>query len=114
MRRIGLLMGLASDDPDAQAFIAALYQGLQEAGWAVGRNIRIDIRWSGGDVARLRRDGAELVAQKPDVMGAGYGPTVPILQQLTQTIPGGYNQFRKPVCGRLAKTRHLAVKLSTV
>jgi putative tryptophan/tyrosine transport system substrate-binding protein len=80
VRRIGVLMGVAADDPDAQPLIAALHQGLQEAGWIVGRNIRIDIRWSGGDVARLRCDGAELVAQKPDVIVAGYGPTLPILQ----------------------------------
>jgi putative ABC transport system substrate-binding protein len=103
VRRIGALMGLSSDDPDGQAFIAALYQGLQEAGWVVGRNIRIDIRWSGGDVARLRRDGAELVAQKPDVIVAGYGPTLPILQQLTHTIPVVFTQSVDPVGGGFAK-----------
>jgi len=104
VRRVGLLMGLASDDPDAQAVVAALHQGLQEAGWMVGRNIRIDVRWSGGDVARLRRDGAELVAQKPDVIVAGYGPTLPILQQLTRTIPVVFAQSVDPVGGGFAKS----------
>ena len=44
LRRIGVLMNLSADDPEGQARIAAFLQGLQEAGWAVGRNLRIDIR----------------------------------------------------------------------
>jgi ABC-type uncharacterized transport system substrate-binding protein len=103
MRRIGVLMGLSSDDPDGQAYIAALRQGLQEVGWVVGRNIEVDIWWSGGDVARLRRDGAELVGQKPDVIVAGYGPTLPILQQLTDTIPVVFSQSVDPVGGGFVK-----------
>ena len=51
MRRVGILMGAASDDPDAQANIAALHQGLQEAGWVIGSNLRVDVRWSAGDAA---------------------------------------------------------------
>src|SRR5215468_1652186 len=53
MRRVGVLMGAAADDPDAQANIAALHQGLQEAGWVIGSNLRVDVRWSAGDAARL-------------------------------------------------------------
>ena len=49
MRRVGVLMNLAADDPEAQARVAAFLQGLQEAGWVVGRNARIDIRWGIGD-----------------------------------------------------------------
>jgi putative tryptophan/tyrosine transport system substrate-binding protein len=48
MRRVGVLMNTTSDEPDSQARVTALAQGLQEAGWAVGRNLRIDTRWSGG------------------------------------------------------------------
>ena len=55
MRRIGVLMNLAADDPEAQARLAAFHQGLQEAGWAVGRNLRIDYRWGAGDADRFRR-----------------------------------------------------------
>jgi hypothetical protein len=47
------------DEPESQARIAALNQGLQEAGWSVGRNVRIDVRWSGGDLARLQKDATE-------------------------------------------------------
>ena len=49
MRRIGVLMGPAADDPDGQARIAALLQGLQQLGWGVGRNVRVDIRWAAGN-----------------------------------------------------------------
>jgi putative ABC transport system substrate-binding protein len=48
VRRVGVLMNTTSDEPDSQARVTALAQGLQEAGWAVGRNLRIDTRWSGG------------------------------------------------------------------
>ena len=49
MRRIGVLVSLAADDQEAQARLAAFLQGLQQLGWTVGRNVRIDYRWGGGD-----------------------------------------------------------------
>jgi len=77
MRRIGVLMHTAADEPESQARLAAFMQGLQELGWAVGRNMRIDYRWSVGDAARLRKDAAELVALGPEVILAGVGATKP-------------------------------------
>jgi putative ABC transport system substrate-binding protein len=62
-------------------------QGLQELGWAAGGNLRIDYRWSPGDLARLRKDAAELVALRPEVILAGVGATTSQLQQVTRTIP---------------------------
>src|SRR5881392_1552187 len=67
MRRIGVLMNTGADEPESQARLAAFMQGLQEIGWAAGRNLRIDYRWSPGDLARLRKDAAELVALRPEV-----------------------------------------------
>src|SRR3954447_286099 len=67
MRRIGVLMNALSDDLESQARLAAFLRGLQEAGWTVGRDVRIDTRWTGGDSARLRRTAMELVALNPDV-----------------------------------------------
>ena len=64
-----------------EARVTALAQGLQEAGWAVGRNLRIDTRWSGGNRARLRKDAADLVALGPDVIVAGVGPTTLVLHR---------------------------------
>ena len=49
VRRIGVLMHLAADDPEGQSRLAAFLQGLQEAGWAVGRNVTIDVRWAAAD-----------------------------------------------------------------
>ena len=57
VRRIGVLMNTTPDEPESQARITALAQGLQEAGWVVGRNLRIDTRWSSGNRARLRGSG---------------------------------------------------------
>jgi putative ABC transport system substrate-binding protein len=68
MRRIGVLMNLVADDPEGQARIAAFHQGLQEWGWSVGRNVRIDVRWETGDADRIRRYATELVALAPDVI----------------------------------------------
>jgi ABC-type uncharacterized transport system substrate-binding protein len=99
LRHVGVLMGVAPDDPDAQANIAALHQGLQDAGWVVGRNVRIEVRWSAGDVPRLRQNAAELVALGPDVVVGGFGPTAPILQQATRTVPIVVAQAVDPVGG---------------
>jgi putative ABC transport system substrate-binding protein len=97
IRRIGMLQGLAADDPQAQAFVAAFHQGLQQAGWTVGDNVRVEVRWSAGDRARLRRHAAELIAVRPDVIVAGYGPTTSILQELTRTVPVVFAQAVDPV-----------------
>src|SRR5258708_40035726 len=75
MRRIGVLMHTAADEPESQARLAAFMQGLQELGWAVGRNLRIDNRWSVGDATRLRNDAAEVVALSPEGILGGVGAT---------------------------------------
>jgi putative tryptophan/tyrosine transport system substrate-binding protein len=98
VRRVGVLMHTTSDEPEAQVRLAAFLQGLQEAGWSVGRNMRIDTRWAGGnDVMRLRKDAAELVALGPDVMLAGVGPTSPAIQQVSRTMPIVFAQSVDPV-----------------
>src|SRR5262245_40796204 len=86
-RRIGVLMNLGSDDAEGQARNAAFLQGLQELGWTVGRNVRIEYRWGAGDAELFRRYGLELVALAPDVILAGGGAVVPSLLQATRTIP---------------------------
>jgi len=97
VRRIGVLMHTAADQPESQARLAAFLQGLQESGWAVGRNIRIDTRWSTGDIAQLNRDAAALVATGPDVILAGVGGTIPPLLQATRTVPIIFAQGIDPV-----------------
>jgi putative ABC transport system substrate-binding protein len=87
MRRIGILMNLAADDPQAQARVAAFLQGLQEAGWAVGRNVEIDIRWGDRDAERNRKNVAELVALKPDAVLGTTFPIVKALQEAAREVP---------------------------
>jgi putative ABC transport system substrate-binding protein len=71
MRRIGVLMYPARDDPEGQARIAAFLDSLEQLGWTDGRNVRIDIRWPAGFGAdRVRQDASELVAAAPDVIPA--------------------------------------------
>jgi putative ABC transport system substrate-binding protein len=87
VRRIGILMNLAADDPEGQARVAAFLQGLQEAGWVVGRNARIDIRWGIGDAARARKNVPETLAFAPDAIFATTFPIVAALQQATHPVP---------------------------
>src|SRR5215471_11077653 len=104
MRRVGVLMNTTSDEPDSQARITALAQGLQEAGWAVGRNLRIDTRLGSGNRARLRKEAADLVALGPDVIVAGVGPTTLVLQQVSRTVPIVMAQVIDPVGSGFVKS----------
>jgi putative tryptophan/tyrosine transport system substrate-binding protein len=97
MRRIGVLTSLASDDPESMARIAAFLQGLQELGWSVGRNVRIDYRWGAGDAERARRHAEELVALAPNVILANGGSIMAPLQQVTRTVPIVFAAVADPV-----------------
>jgi putative ABC transport system substrate-binding protein len=71
VRRVGVLAHLPADDPEANARNAAFLQGLQQFGWTIGHNVRIDTRWALDDVDRARSYAAELVSLAPDVILAG-------------------------------------------
>jgi putative tryptophan/tyrosine transport system substrate-binding protein len=88
LRRIGVLMAAAADDPEFQARMAAFLQGLAQLGWTDGGNVRIDTRWATTNADHLRRDAAELVALAPDVLVAATGTaTVAPLLQATRSVP---------------------------
>jgi putative tryptophan/tyrosine transport system substrate-binding protein len=97
VRRIGVLMNQAADDSEGQARNAAFLQGLGALGWAVGRNVRIDYRWAGGDADRIRRYAAELVALTPDVILCTGGFGMAPLQQVTRTVPIVFVSVLDPV-----------------
>jgi putative ABC transport system substrate-binding protein len=97
VRRVGVLMAPAADDPDGQARLAAFQEGMQQLGWVDGRNVRLDIRWGGVDVDRIGRDAAELVALKPDVILAGGGQVMAPLLEATRTVPIVFTQTPDPV-----------------
>jgi putative ABC transport system substrate-binding protein len=107
MRRIGVLMSLAENDPEEQVRYAAFVEGLQQLGWTDGRNVRIDARWSAGDADRGRRYAAELVALAPDVILASGGTVVGTLLQATRTVPVVFTQTPDPVgAGFVASLAH--------
>jgi putative ABC transport system substrate-binding protein len=96
MRRIGVLMPYARDDPEAQARITAFVQGLQKLGWTEGRNLQLEYRGDSGD---LQKAAAELVALSPDVIFASTTPAVAALQQATRSVPIVFANVGDPVGG---------------
>ena len=97
VRRIGALMYLAADDPESPARVAAFARGLQELGWIEGGNIQIEYRWGGGDMDRVRRYAAELVALAPDVILVSSGSALAALQNATRTVPIVFVNVTDPV-----------------
>jgi putative ABC transport system substrate-binding protein len=87
LRRIGVLMHVPEGDPNGQARLAELGEGLKELGWAEGRNLRFDIRWGPNDPARYPRQATELVAIAPDILIALTSFTLAPLQKATQSVP---------------------------
>jgi len=97
VRRIGVLMNFGADDAEGQVRLAAFLQGLQETGWAVGRNVRIDLRWGAANNELYRKYAAELVALAPDVILASATPSVQALQHANRTVPVVFAMVGDPV-----------------
>jgi putative tryptophan/tyrosine transport system substrate-binding protein len=99
MRRIGVLMSVAADDPEGQARVSMFVQALQQLGWSDGRNVRIDLRWGAVDADRYRKYAEELVALAPDVILAGSSAALAPLQRATRTVPIVFAGVADPVGG---------------
>src|SRR5262245_42505853 len=97
VRRVGVLMNLTADDPEASDRVTAFAQGLQQLGWTNGHNVRIDYRWGAMDADRSRRPAAELVALAPDVVVAVGAPSVVALQHAAHTVPMVFVNVADPV-----------------
>ena len=97
MRRIGVLDTLAGDDPEASVRHGAFMQGLQELGWGIGRNVRIDTRWAAGDAGRIRSLAVEVVASGPDVIFTSGFSTIRPLLDATSTVPIVFANVVDPV-----------------
>jgi putative ABC transport system substrate-binding protein len=97
MRSVSVLMSTAADDAQMQVRLAGFLQGLQQAGWAVGHNVRIDFRWTAGKADNIRKHVAELIALAPDVILSTGGPNMAALQQATRTIPIVFVSVADPV-----------------
>jgi putative ABC transport system substrate-binding protein len=99
VRRIGVLLTTAADDPESLVRIGAFLQGLQELGWTDARNMRIEYRWGSGNTERIRKYAAELVALGPDVILANGNTAVAPLQHATRTLPIVFVTVSDPVSG---------------
>ena len=97
MRRVGVLMNLAADDPEGLVRVTAFAQGLQELGWRDGRDVRIDYRWAAADATNFHRHAQELLTLAPDVIIASATPSVVALQQATHTVPIVFVSVTDPV-----------------
>jgi len=86
-RRLAVFMDVPADDPRAQTRLAAFAQGLQEAGWTIGRNLRVEYRWRAENPENLRATARELVASAPDVILGSSSPVIAALRAATQDIP---------------------------
>ena len=87
VRRIGVLMGGVENDPVAKGRLSALAKALAGLGWTDGRNVRIDLRWAGGDTNRIRALAQELVSLQPEIILTSGTPETVALQRETRTIP---------------------------
>jgi len=97
IRRIGVLMQIGADDPEAPALVGAFSQGLAESGWIIGRNARIDYRWHQGNPEATRAYAAELLALTPDVILDSGTQGAIALKQLTRTVPIVFVNVADPV-----------------
>ena len=97
VRRIGVMVGYAEDDPEAQARLAAFKQGLLTLGWSEGRNLKIDVRWASGDTDRATTFAGELVALQPEVIMSNTTPVTAALHKATKTIPIVFVAVSDPV-----------------
>jgi putative ABC transport system substrate-binding protein len=87
VRRIGVLLPLDESDPGQKHRLSVFTQALAGLGWTDGRNVRIDLRWGGGDINRIRTLAQELVGLQPDIVLAGSTLPTVALQRETRTIP---------------------------
>jgi putative ABC transport system substrate-binding protein len=101
-RRIGVLMNRAADNPEGQDRLAAFHQGLQELGWNVGRNVRIDTRWTEDNADQTVKHAAELVALAPDIILASGTLAVTALQHTSRTLPIVFAAVADPVGAGIA------------
>lgn len=99
VRRIGVLLNLAPDDPETRARVAAFLGALEGFGWSEGRNLKLEYRWGMGDTNRHRTNAAEIVAISPDVILAHGSTIMAPLQRATQTVPIVFVSVADPIAG---------------
>src|SRR6516162_3158712 len=97
VRRIGVLISWDENDPVEKTFVSTLIQALAGLGWTDGRNVRIDLRWAGGDTNRIQALAQELVGSQPDIIVTDTTPATVAVQRETRTIPIVFTGVGDPV-----------------
>jgi putative tryptophan/tyrosine transport system substrate-binding protein len=97
MRRVGVLIALEANDPEGESELKALKQAFQELGWVEGRNLRLEIRWPGGEPSRIQASAKELVTLPCEVIVARSTPAVAALMKETRTIPIVFSYVVDPI-----------------
>jgi putative ABC transport system substrate-binding protein len=97
MRRIGVLMNAAANEPEFQSYLATFTQGLRQLGWTEGQNLRMDVRWNAGDAGLARIYAAQLIGLMPDVILAASTINLTVIEQATSTVPVVFVQVADPV-----------------
>src|SRR5215470_13945728 len=101
VRRIGVLMPIDESDPLAKTFVSAFTQALADWGWIDGRNMRMDLRWHGGDADRIRALAQELVGLQPDIIVTNGIAATTAVQRETRTIPIVFANAGDPITSDL-------------
>jgi putative ABC transport system substrate-binding protein len=96
-RRIGMLTAYDENDPVAKTYVSAFAQAFADLGWTDGRNVRIDVRWGGSDINRIRALAQELVGLQPDIILTGTTQATAAVQRETRTIPIVFANVAEPV-----------------
>jgi putative tryptophan/tyrosine transport system substrate-binding protein len=106
MRRIGVLLGYPATDTTGQAYLAAFIEGLRQAGWTEGRNLRIDLRWNPGEASLAQTYAAQLIRLMPDVILVSNTLNLAAIRQATSTVPVVFTNIVDPVAqGIVANVR---------
>jgi putative ABC transport system substrate-binding protein len=103
VRRIGVLMPNDENDPSSKTSLSAFTQALADLGWTDGRNLRMDLRWGGGDINRIREVAHELVGLRPDIIVTNGGTATAALQRQTRTIPIVFASGTDPVASGIVE-----------
>jgi len=99
VRRIGVLMPGDENDPVRKTEVSTFTQALADLGWTDGRNVRVDLRWAGDDINRIRALARELVGLQPDIIVTAGTPATAVVQRETRTIPIVFANVANPVAG---------------
>src|SRR5580704_1251713 len=104
MRRIGMLIGIGRDAPEAQLRYAAFLEKLRQLGWTNGQNVRVETRWSAGDPKLMRQNAAELIALTPEVLVTTGSASTEMVVRSTTSVPIVFAVVLDPVGNGLVKS----------